>query len=67
MKKLFIYLLVVLGLVWGPVSATAQPAAVVSSPVYTFDPVPEGTHIDHTFIVKNTGTKLLRVLNVLPP
>ncbi len=50
-----------------PYMAFAQQKAEIANPVHTFDPVPEGVHIDHTFIVKNTGDTVLRIEKVSPP
>ncbi|MFH2092062.1 MAG: hypothetical protein ABIJ31_06835 [Pseudomonadota bacterium] len=48
-------------------SGWAQPVAIAQDPVYTFEPVAEGTHITHEFIIKNTGDIVLKILDVLPP
>jgi hypothetical protein len=50
-----------------PYMGVAQQKAEIANPVYTFDPVPDGVYIDHTFIVKNTGDTLLRIEKVSPP
>ena len=47
--------------------ALAGPVAVFESPVYTFESIPEGTHIDHVFTVKNNGDADLNITNVVPP
>lgn len=47
--------------------AQAGPVAVFESPVHTFELIPEGTHIDHVFTVKNKGDADLNITNVLPP
>lgn len=45
----------------------AQPNVVIENPVFTFDSIPEGVHVPHEFIIKNTGDTQLRILKVLPP
>ncbi len=47
--------------------AIAGPVAVIDEPVFTFKSVPEGTRIEHVFIIKNTGDTDLNIENVLPP
>jgi uncharacterized protein (DUF58 family) len=64
MKKLFILLFVIL---FGAAPALAQPEVTVDAPVYTFEPVFEGSHVTHTFVVKNTGDTPFKILEVLPP
>ncbi len=44
-----------------------KPLAVVDQPTYTFDPVPDGTHVSHAFVVKNSGDAVLNILDVRPP
>ncbi|MFH2061121.1 MAG: hypothetical protein ABIJ59_19830 [Pseudomonadota bacterium] len=44
-----------------------QPIASVPEPVYTFETIPEGTHVTHEFVIKNTGDTLLTIIDVLPP
>lgn len=39
----------------------------ITSPVFSFEPVPEGVHVEHEFIVKNTGDALLTIEKVVPP
>jgi len=39
----------------------------IAEPVFSFEPVPEGVHVEHTFIVKNTGDALLTIEKVVPP
>ncbi|MCF6247260.1 MAG: DUF1573 domain-containing protein [Desulfobacula sp.] len=48
---------------WG----VAKPIATIDNPVFTFDTIPEGFHLDHEFIIKNTGDTELNIENVLPP
>jgi hypothetical protein len=67
MKKktiMMVFLLIALAF---PFMALAQQKAEIANPVFTFDPVPEGVHIDHTFIVKNTGDTVLTIEKVSPP
>ncbi len=48
-------------------SAAAAPKLVVKEPVYGFESVLEGEHISHTFVITNTGSSVLTILDVLPP
>ncbi len=65
MMKQMILALTVLVLVLPAVPAAAgTPAAVVPSPLYEFEPVPDGEHIFHDFIIKNTGTADLKISRV---
>lgn len=45
-------------------SGWAQPVATVVEAVYTFEAVPEGKRVFHTFVVKNTGDSLLNIFKV---
>lgn len=67
MKKLAIVLMVVFaaGLFIKPV--LAMPKAVPVDPVFEFNSLPEGQHVDHVFIVRNTGDTPLNITSVLPP
>lgn len=53
------------GLLTAP--AWAAPKAEPVDGVYEFLPVPEGQHLTHTFVVKNTGDTDLSILSVIPP
>lgn len=67
MKKKML-LTAVLMIIWAfPCEGTALQKADIINPVFTFQPVPEGVRIDHTFIVKNTGDMVLRIEKVMPP
>ena len=69
MKKksiLFSFSVIVTVLFFGA-GAWAQPAVSIDDPVYRFDPVMEGSHVAHSFIVKNTGDSTLTILDVQPP
>ncbi|OGQ85939.1 MAG: hypothetical protein A3J85_06435 [Desulfobacula sp. RIFOXYA12_FULL_46_16] len=67
MKKKML-LTAVLLMVWVfPCAGIALQKAVIIDPVFTFQPVPEGVHVDHVFIVKNTGDTVLRIEKVMPP
>ena len=46
----------------GAAKATAQAVAV--KPVFEFEPVLEGDIVTHQFIIKNTGTAVLKILKV---
>jgi len=50
-----------------PYNALAVQKVEVVNSVFTFDPVPEGVHVSHEFIIKNTGDVMLNILSVLPP
>ncbi len=67
MRKLAIVLMVVFsaGFFINPVLAV--PKAVPVAPVFEFALVPEGHHIDHVFIVRNTGDTPLNITRVLTP
>jgi hypothetical protein len=65
-KKTILMIIFLFGLVL-PYMAFAQQKAEIANPVFTFDPVPEGVHVDHVFIVKNTGDTILRIEKVSPP
>ena len=67
MKKKTILMAVLLLALASPCLLIAQQKAEISNPVFTFDPVPEGVHVDHTFIVKNTGDTVLKIEKVSPP
>ncbi len=67
MKKKTI-LAAVLIFIWAfPYAGIALQKAEITEPVFTFEPVPEGAHVDHTFRVKNTGDTVLRIEKVSPP
>jgi len=44
-----------------------KPKVKIDHPVFTFESVPEGSHVVHEFIIKNKGDSLLTINNVLPP
>ena len=44
-----------------------KPEVKIDQPVFTFESVPEGIHVSHEFVIKNTGNALLRIEKVLPP
>ena len=46
----------------GKIEAVAKIAVV--EPVFKFDPVLDGETINHTFVIKNTGTAELKILKV---
>ncbi len=50
-----------------PYPGMAQQKAEITDPVFTFDTVPEGTHVSHSFVIKNTGDALLIIEKVSPP
>lgn len=58
----------VLILIWAfPCAGIALQRLEINDPVFTFEAVPEGAHVDHTFRVKNTGDTVLRIEKVSPP
>ncbi|MFO7751673.1 MAG: hypothetical protein R6V41_00990 [Desulfobacteraceae bacterium] len=65
MKKKLMCAAVIAGLcVLLPAFLYARPSAEVTRSVYNFDPVPEGTYIEHSFVIKNTGDEPLEILKV---
>ena len=48
-------------------SAWAAPKAMVPKKIHEFEKVPEGTKINHTYVIKNQGDSVLNVLKVSPP
>lgn len=68
MMKKKMLLMAVLLIVWAfPYVGIAQQKAEITDPVFRFDPVPEGVHVEHTFMMKNTGDTVLRIEKVMPP
>lgn len=67
MKKIKIILLILCALFVLPYQVFALQKVEVANPVFTFDPVPEGPHVSHEFIIKNTGDTLLNIEKVSPP
>ncbi|MDA8134499.1 MAG: hypothetical protein M0T82_07735 [Desulfobacteraceae bacterium] len=67
MKQKMLLITVLMMFLAFPYAGMALQKADIIDPVFTFQPVPEGVHIDHTFIVKNTGDTLLRIEKVSPP
>ncbi len=67
MKKKTILTIIFLFALIFPCEVIAQQKAEIANPVFSFDPVPEGVHVSHTFIVKNTGNALLTIEKVVPP
>jgi hypothetical protein len=45
----------------------AEQKLEVTESIYLFEPVPEGVHVSHDFILKNTGDARLIVEKVMPP
>lgn len=44
-----------------------EPKLIIDEPVYVFDQVPEGEHVSHVFVLKNTGDTVIRITKVQPP
>lgn len=68
-KKIYI-LAFVLAIMFPCLVSNAQglePKLVIDEPVYVFDPVPEGEHVSHVFILRNTSDKVIRITKVQPP
>ncbi len=49
---------------WNEASAEGQPVAVLPEIQYEFEPVPDGTQIQHGFIIQNKGTATLKIEKV---
>jgi hypothetical protein len=47
-----------------PLLLYAQPSVKVDRSTYEFDPVPEGTQIEHSYVIKNTGDIPLHIQKV---
>ncbi len=50
-----------------PVHVQAAPRAVPVAPVFQFEPVLEGVHVTHDFIIQNQGDAPLNITGVRPP
>lgn len=66
-KKLSILILSIVVLSFLSATAAAGPKVQVDQPVYAFESIPEGKHISHTFIIKNSGDSVLNITGVKPP
>ena len=51
----------------GPGYVLAGPKAVPVAPVFEFEPLLEGAHLTHDFIVQNQGDAPLNIIGVRPP
>ncbi len=67
MRKRTILLTLSFALLLVPMLSMANPKAVVDTPVFEFEAVPEGPLVDAEFIIKNTGTDVLILEKVSPP
>lgn len=67
MKKKTIIAVMLVALFCLPYPCMAQQSVEIDHPVFTFESVPEGVHVTHEFIIKNSGDTLLHIENVLPP
>ena len=67
MKKKTLLAAVIIFVLAFPYTGIAKPKTEIADPVFTFEPVPEGVHVSHTFIVKNTGDTVLTIEKVNPP
>jgi hypothetical protein len=67
MKKKTIIIAIVFAVFCMAQQGMAQPKVLVDVPVFTFESMPEGVHISHTFKVRNIGDTALHIDNVLPP
>lgn len=63
----FIIISTFLIIVTGPANVLAAPRAVPMVPVFKFEPVLEGAHVTHDFIIQNQGDVPLNILDVRPP
>ncbi len=67
MRKRTILMALLMALLLFPIQGIANPKAVVDTPVYEFEAVPEGPLIDAEFVIKNNGSELLVIEKVSPP
>jgi hypothetical protein len=67
MKKKIILITIIVAVIFTANQGLAQSALVIEDPVFTFDLIPEGTHIPHEFILRNTGETLVKIIAVQPP
>ncbi len=67
MKKILIIVALFFILSLPTYPADAQPKAVISNPVFTFETVPDGVVVSTDFIIKNMGDTLLHITRVKPP
>jgi hypothetical protein len=67
MKKKIILITIIFAVIFTTNLGMAQSALVIEDPVFTFDLIPEGTHISHEFILRNTGDSLVKITAVQPP
>lgn len=51
----------------GPAYVWGGPVAVPLAPSFEFEPVLEGQHLTHDFIIKNQGDAPLNIVGVQPP
>ena len=47
-----------------PPVLSAGPSVEVTGAKYEFDAVPEGTHVEHSFVIRNTGDAPLHIRKV---
>ena len=67
MKKIIIAISLFFAVFCMSVQCIAQPKAVIDNSIFTFETVPEGVHVTHEFIIRNTGDTVLNINKVLPP
>ncbi len=67
MKRIVFIFAILLALLFMANLGVAKPIATVDNPTYTFKSIPEGVHVDHDFIIRNTGDTQLNIEKVLPP
>lgn len=67
MKNKIIIIATLFALFCLPYQAIGQQKLEIENPVFTFDSVPDGLHVTHEFILKNTGDTLLKIEKVSPP
>ncbi|MCW7753253.1 DUF1573 domain-containing protein [Desulfobotulus sp. H1] len=53
-------------LLFAPLFLYANPVLYVPQASHTFETLPEGSTIQHRFLLKNTGSSELRILRVDP-
>lgn len=64
-KKQVILTVLIAGMIFlFPPVLCAGPSVNVIQPKYEFEPVPEGAHVAHSFVIRNTGDAPLHIQKV---
>ena len=66
MKKVNFIIVFMFTILMSALSAYAGPVAHFTDPVVMFEPVAEGTPVEHSFTVQNKGDEVLKITNVQP-